>query len=113
MPDYNRARAVAYWNTAGVGTNAGVTVTKAAVASQSHVVEHISGSGDAAALVTVEFPAGTVVWRKRFAAAFTFDEEFPPGLYEAGTNVNAVLKISASTANCEANLAGYTVARTA
>jgi hypothetical protein len=67
-------------------------------------VVHISGSGDAAALVTVESPASTVLWRKRFSAAFTFSENFAPGLIEAAGNTDVLVKISASTSNSEANL---------
>lgn len=110
MAAFNRDKCVGEpWNTAGVGTNAGVTVTKAATAGQRHVVTHISGSGDAAALVTIESPASTVIWRKRFSAAFTFGEVFPPGEYLCADNVAVLVKISASTANCEANLAGYDI----
>lgn len=90
----------------GVGTTAGVTVSQAGVASRIHVGTQISGSGDAAALITVESPAATVLWRKRFAAAFSFSEDVHcRGAVAAVLN----LKISASTANCEANLSGYTV----
>ncbi len=96
---------------AAVGTNAGVTATLAAPgASNRNVVTHISGSGDAAALVTLEIPTGTVVWRKRFAAAFTFSENFAFGQYEDPLkNAACSVKISASTSNCEANIAGCVV----
>lgn len=97
-------------NNAAVGTNSGVTATIAAGTSASkNVVTHISGSGDAAAIVTLEVPTGTVKWRKRFAAAFTFSENFAFGEYE-GVDGDAVsVKISASTSNCEANIAGVLV----
>lgn len=94
---------------AGVGTNAGVTVTWTAGASQKGVVTHVSGSGDAAALVTLEVPTGTVKWRKRFAGAFVLSESFAFGEYEGASAGTVSLKISASTTNCEANLAGVEV----
>lgn len=95
------------WSATGVGTNAGVTVSVASAAAVTHVVSHVSGSGDAAALVTIESPASTVIWRKRFSGAFTFSETFPPGAL-SGSPASAIqVKISASTANCEANLLGY------
>lgn len=87
-----------------VGTNGGVSVTLAAIAASKFVVTHISGSGDAAAVVTLETPTGTVVWQKRFAAAFTFSENFHYGEYESTMNSTVTLKISASTSHCEANL---------
>lgn len=90
----------------GVGTTAGVTVTKAGVAGQKPLVTAIECSGDAAALVTIESPAATILYRKRFAGAFTLSEGFPTPL--AGPVDAAVLvKISASAANCEANIQGY------
>lgn len=95
------------WAASGVGTNAGVTVTHTiASGNLTSYVTHISGSGDAAALVTIESPSGTPIWRKRFAAAFTFDTPFPV-TYPAAYKQNVILKISASTSNCEANIAGY------
>ena len=100
----------ARWNATGVGTNSGVTVTQAAGGQGTrHSVGHIACSGDTAALVTIESPASTVLWKKRFAAAFNHSETFDPGLYEAGDNAAVLVKISASTSNCEANIAGYTI----
>lgn len=89
-----------------VGTNGGATATFTARTAAKPVVTHISGSGDTAALVTLEIPTGTVVWRKRFAAAFTFTENFHYGEYEGVAAGTASVKISASTTNCEANIAG-------
>lgn len=92
----------------GVGTNAGVTVTIAAVTDKTHEITDLDYSGDVAALVTVESPASTVLWRKRYAAAFNGDRVFATPL--RGAYGQAILvKISASTSNCEANLQGVTV----
>lgn len=95
----------------GVGTNAGVTVTIDPSATYKIAVTHISGSGDAAALVTLETPTGTVVWRKRFAAAFNFSESFAYGVYEGAWDATVSVKISASTTNCEANIAGVQISQ--
>lgn len=93
----------------GVGTTAGVTVTEAAPTSGRHSVTGIQCSGDAAAVVTIESPASTILYRKRFAAAFNMSEQFPIGAM-VGASAGAILvKISASTANCEANIQGVTV----
>ena len=103
--------AVASFASTGLGTNAGVSVTKAAVASIVVVPTHISASGDAAAVVTIESPASTVLWRKRFAAAFNMSENFDTPAAIRGASGSALLvKVSASTSNSEANLTGYTVA---
>jgi len=97
------------WEEDGVGTTAGVTVTKSAVTGKELVGAYVSGSGDAAALVTVESPASTILWRKRFTGAFTFSETLPTGCYRSAAGGALLAKISASTANCELNLAGYTI----
>lgn len=91
------------------GVAAGVTATLPAVAGDRIIATHISGSGDLAALVTVESPSGTVVWRKRFAAAFTFSETFKYGELQAAEGQAILVRISASTANSEANIAGLQV----
>lgn len=99
------------WSSTGVGTNAGVTVTKTAPSNANffYSVVGIQCSGDAAAVVTIESPAATILWRKRFAAAFTMSETFPLGSMAAAAGQAVLVKISASTANCEANIQGATV----
>ncbi len=87
----------------------GLTATKAAVTGATHAVSHISASGDAAALVTIESPASTVIWRKRFAAAFTMSDNFEPGQVMGAEGQAVLVKVSASTTNSEANIAGYTI----
>jgi hypothetical protein len=98
------------FNATGVGTNAGVSVTQAAPTAgtnRKHLAVGIQCSGDAAAIVTVESPAATILYRKRFAAAFNMSESFAIPI--VGAVEQAILvKISASTSNCEANIQGYT-----
>ncbi len=109
MSDPHRRKAEAFWTVTGVGTNAGVSVTKAAVVGKKHVVTHISGSGDAAAMITIESPANTILWRQRASAAAGFSFVFPPGELECPDNTAVLVKVSASTTNSEANIAGYTI----
>lgn len=86
----------------------GVSVSHDTDANEAPVVTNISGSGDAAALVTLTIGT-TVVWRKRFAAAFTFSENFgDEGLCREVKDETVTLLISAATTNSEANLSGYT-----
>jgi hypothetical protein len=94
------------WSATGVGTNAGVTVTKTAIAGQTPSVTGIQCSGDSAAIVTVESPAATILYRKRFAAAFTFSDAWPLGNMPGASGAAVLVKISASTSNCEANIQG-------
>lgn len=92
-----------------VGTSAGASATLTAVTGTKTVVTHVSGSSDLAALVTVESPSGTVLWQKRFGAAFSFSESFKYGEYEAAAGADVLVKVSASTTNSEANIAGVLV----
>lgn len=64
----------------------------------------IQCSGDAGALVTIESPAGTVKWRKRFAAAFSFSEGFLLGAIKGTKGQDMLVKVSGSTTNAEANI---------
>lgn len=94
----------------GVGTNSGVTVTLNAVATDVYYCTGIQCSGDAACIVTIESPASTILWRKRFAAAFTLSETFPPGAIQSALKNQAMLvKVSASTSNSEANIQAHTI----
>jgi hypothetical protein len=56
--------------------------------------------------VTIESPASTILWRKRFAAAFTHSEGFATPIVGADGQ-NILVKVSASTSNSEANIQGY------
>jgi len=88
----------------GVGTNAGVTVTLAAVGTKRLSPLGIQCSGDAACIVTIESPAATILYRKRFAAAFNFSDRFDPDDIRGAAGQALLVKISASTSNCEANI---------
>ena len=89
----------------GVGTNSGQTTTIAACnAGNRWNVTGIQVSGDAAALVTIESPASTILWSKRFAGSFAASEGFPLGQMKGGVAAAVLVKISASTSNCEANI---------
>lgn len=94
----------------GVGTNAGVTVTLAAPSgTKKWVATGIQCSGDAAAVVTIESPSGTKLYQKRFAGAFTMNDCFLLGTIKGPEAAAMLVKISASTANCEANIQGVTI----
>jgi hypothetical protein len=95
------------WQVSGVGTNAGVTATKASPGgTKTLFCTGIQCSGDAAAVVTVESPASTVLYRKRFAAAFTISERFDMPL-KGAVGQDLLVKVSASTSNSEAGGQGY------
>lgn len=87
------------------GTNSGVSATQAAPgASIKLTCLGIQCSSDTAALVTIESPSGTVLWRQRFPAAFALVEEFPPGFINGAANAAMLVKVSASASNSEANI---------
>jgi len=91
-----------------VGTNAGVTVTQAAPSDPNDVycVLGIQCSGDAACIVTIESPSGTIIYRKRFAAAFTLSERWAQEELMAAAGQAVLVKVSASTSNSEASIQG-------
>ena len=100
------------WQVDGVGTNSGVTVTKAAASGatlgQKHYIRAIQVSGDAAATVILK-QGTTVIFTIRYAAAFVDSIPFPVPLVSAA-NALVSCAISASTSNSEANMQGYTAA---
>lgn len=106
--DPHRSKAIGFFNKTTDGGAGASTAVEAAAAKKRHVVTHISGSGDAAATVTLEFGAA-VVWQKAFTGAFTFSESFPPGEYTAAENEVVTLRVSAATADSKQNLAGYDI----
>lgn len=93
--------------TAATAASGGVTAAKGAVANMYHYCTGIDVSSDAAAVVTIESPAGTVLWQKRFAAAFESTRVFPPDTIVGAVGALLQVKVSASTSNVEANLQGY------
>ena len=87
----------------------GVSVTHNAVTQQAHTVTSCQCSSDAAALVTIESPSATVIWRKRYSAAFVMSEIFPPGTVVGAVSQAILIKVSAGTSNSEANFQGFSV----
>lgn len=105
--DFFYSKLLTRWSATGVGTNAGVTVTHTGVVLQVSSCSGIQVSGDVAALVTIESPLNTVLWRKRFTDVFSFSESFPPGSVRGPIGSSLIVKVSASTSNCEANIQGF------
>lgn len=100
--DKIRARSSA---TAAVTTTGGVSATIADPGDGWKLVcTGIQASGDAAALVTIESPASTVLWRKRFSGAFTMSETFVLGTIVGGVSEALIGKVSANTTNAEVNI---------
>lgn len=99
---------VARFGVANVGGAGALTVTHTSLgAAYRASAAGIQCSGDAAAVVSIESPAGTFLWRKRFAAAFNHSEAFPPGTVIGPLGQDILVKVSAATANAEANMQGF------
>jgi hypothetical protein len=103
MADYE-GKIIGNRQATGSAAAGGVTVTITGTTGQRLSVCGIQCSGDAAALVTVESPAATVLYRKRFAGAFVLAEDWEPGELLGASGADLLVKISASTSNCEANI---------
>lgn len=87
-----------------VGTAGGVTATLAARPGLIICPTAIQVSGDAACLVSIQSPSGTTIWRMRFTGAFTWTQPFAPATLRGDLSAAVLLVISASGANCEANI---------
>jgi hypothetical protein len=97
------------WPATGADTDGGgITVTRSDPGDGALYATGVQCSGDAAALVTIESPAGSVLWRKRFTGVFNMAETFAPGTLGGLDSEAMLVKISASTTNSEANLEGQT-----
>src|SRR3954470_15917358 len=94
--DYFFNKIYARWSATGTATSGGVTVSRSAVAGRRYGLTGFQASGDAAGLVTVEAPAGNILYRKRFTGVFTVSESFPLGTMEGGPGDLAQVKVSAS-----------------
>lgn len=108
MLDYLNNLRVSDFQNSSAGTNAGVTLTQNALTGSSDTiyVSSISGSGDAAAIVTLTSNS-IVLWRQRFASAFTFSMNWTYPVKSTNPGKSMILNISASTSNCEANMSGF------
>lgn len=108
MSDIERNQHRGDWTLTAADTDGGgVTATKTAEARHTHVLTHFTFSGDAAALITIESPASTILWQRRASAAFSDSAPFPTGIRGALGSA-LVLKISAATTNSEVSGVGYT-----
>lgn len=102
-----RSRASA---TAADTNGGGVTATIAAPTAPRHyTATGIQTSSDAACVVTIESPAATILWQKRYAAAHAASEEFPIGMIVGAAGEALLVKTSAGTTNSEANIQGALV----
>lgn len=103
----NESRVLLEWQGNAQGTAGGVTFTRAAptTTGRKNVLDELTAYGDAAGIVTVESPSGTVIFKEQFAAAFNVG---PLRLDLEGAKDQALLvKVSASTAFCGVDVEGH------
>jgi molybdopterin-binding protein len=103
------------WHETAAGTGSGATATKSGQSlgknsiGRTHVVTNISGHVDADQPITIESPAGTILWEKITDVSvegFSFDSGKINIFGAAGADI--IAKIANSTANCQINFSGYT-----
>ena len=109
MADYTQEIVKRWAESAADINGGGIISTHGAIPLQAHTVTSLQCSGDAAALITIESPPGTIIWRKRYLAGFVMSEIFPPGTIIGAQSAAISLKIDGSTENCEGNFQGFTV----
>lgn len=94
-----------------VSGSGGVTTTIAAPADtkRHYSVSGIQTSADVACLVTIESPASTTIWSKRYAAAHAASEKFELGMVNGAVGQAILVKTSAGTTNSEASIQAFLV----
>ena len=97
------------WSATQAGTNAATTATKAAVTGKVIVVDHISGHADTDALLTLKSAATVLAEWKIDVSLEGFMIQVPQGLWMAGRDEAVTAVLSASTADCQVNIAGFTL----
>jgi len=99
------------WNETAAGTNDGATATKAAVVEKQFFITSISGHIDEDVVVTIESPAGTVLWETKIDFSVEGTQiKSPAGLNVQGVPDAAILgKIANSAADCQININGYSI----
>jgi len=97
------------WDETAAGTGAGATATHAAVAGSTHVITSVSGHTDADATLQIKDDTA-VVWEGKIDISIEGTQLFPVPPKISATAGNAVSAvISASTADCQVNVSGYTL----
>ena len=96
-----------HFQATGVGTNGAATATQAAVTDSQHVVTSIHGHSDADTLVTIESPAGTVLWQSGTDISAEGYQFGASGLRIYGVKGQAIVgKSSASTTDSQVTIEG-------
>jgi len=99
------------WSETGAVASGGgaLAVSHAAETNRTHVASSIDISGDAASLIQINSPVGTVLWTVRYSAAFADGFDFADGYLTGAVGQLLRVRIASSTSTCEANMSGYTV----
>ena len=89
------------------GTSAGASATQAAITGAKFIATSISGHTDTDSVITVESPAGTILWQSAIdvsleGVGFHFSGIYVPGVQDAAI----VGKIASSTTDCQVNISG-------
>ena len=95
------------WAVTASGTTS-ASVGQAGAASVQLVVTDFSAGGDLASKVTIEAPAGTIIWWGS-APVGAYVKSFEPGALVVATNTQVVAKCYTGTASCCASIAGFKI----
>jgi hypothetical protein len=97
------------WSVTAAGTNAGATATQAAVAGVQWVITHVSGHTDADATLQLRDGSTVLAEWKIDVSVEGFQFRIAQGVWVGSTNTAVAAVISASSADCQVNIAGYGV----
>lgn len=97
------------WSATTAGTDAGATATKAAQSNGYHVVTHVSGHTDADATLQLKDGSTVLAEWKIDVSVEGFQFNVATGVWICSRNSAVTAVISASSADCQANVAGFTI----
>ena len=97
------------WTATAAGTNSGATATQSGVTGITSIVDHVSGHTDADATLQLKTGATVLAEWKIDVSLEGFQFNIPSGVWPATTAADVTAVISASTADCQVNIAGFAI----
>lgn len=97
------------WSATAAGTDSGATATKAAISGRAVVVTHVSGHGDADATLRLIDGSTVLAEWKIDISLEGFQFNVAAGTWPCTANTAVTLVLSASSADCQVNMTGFTI----
>ena len=90
-----------------VGTDSGASATQSAANTDTYIATALNGHTDTDSLLTIESPAGTVLWESKIDISLEGTTFSFPNLQIRGAAGQAIVgKIASSTSDAQVNISG-------